>query len=311
MDHSTSPDAAPEADLDKSIPEAIEQKFEVRDLTDLLPPKIAGLIDQLPKAFIDLTEQTYEKETDYKPTQVDEQLRYAFWQEYERILERRQRRMVMANVYSRIVHNRTFYDIIENPRRLAYFIIPPIRYSIRMEQNLSLAMERVREILELPITRQICRCEINCRCPGANKRTPNQKKRCRCRIKCKCSAKIDAKLAQVILNAAQMVDLRVKGAGVKKIDQRILQANINVGDPNAPNKTQPELNNLADLDRQIAELERESKAQALPPGRVYCVTPLEQQPAPALETVTVIHEYTDEAGQARTVTSESRITEEN
>lgn len=119
--------------------------------------------------------------------QTANMLRLAFWQEYQASLDG-DRAMVMERVYGGLVTVGTFYNsYLPRPEFVAWLLCRPTAYETALEEALEFGVTRLREVLELPIL-------VN--------------------------GKVDVKTAAVVLKAYQMVEMRLKGGYVQKIEQK-------------------------------------------------------------------------------------------
>jgi hypothetical protein len=99
-----------------------------------------------------------EDEVSLKPNprmhKKDEEIRYAFWNEYLASL-REKRRMQVIKIHHGIMSCRGFYMLIDNPRRTAYMLTPPRKWETTMDVTLDKGLDRIIEIMELPIKKTI------------------------------------------------------------------------------------------------------------------------------------------------------------
>lgn len=136
--------------------------------------------------------------TKHKITPTLNQLRLSFWLEYERCRAQMVPRMCMTNVFCAIVPEETFYQkILRDYRSVAWIITPPVSYTVRLEEMLHLGYERIREMLEAPLF---------------DERT----------------GKLDTAAAKLVLQATMMIDMRLKGGIVQKLEHKNISLNVNM-----------------------------------------------------------------------------------
>ena len=82
-----------------------------------------------------LSMSDYELEKHVEPSQVDNDLRQAFWDEYTAAIDTDSVMRVTA-IYSRVCTKEFFHKISQSPDRLAYILRPPREYTLRMKSNL-------------------------------------------------------------------------------------------------------------------------------------------------------------------------------
>lgn len=83
------------------------------------------------------------------PTAAEKELRYKFWSEFNRVMdEPRSTPMQFAFVIGRSISKEQFYRAIVNPHFMAYIILPPESYQMKVELALDISMNRVLEYLE-------------------------------------------------------------------------------------------------------------------------------------------------------------------
>lgn len=184
----------------KPDPEGGFQEIPLLDESD--PLSVASLVSPLirkwikiipPKAF---TMYEHELRLKAKITEVEEQLRLSFWDEYAFAQDSRSF-MNMNRVYSRICTKMHFYEsVVREPYRLAYILTPPRNYVYRMREMLELAHRRMREVLDLPILDK--------------KKNPN------------------VKLISEMVKITVLLENRVMGAVKQKVEVESKSVNVNV-----------------------------------------------------------------------------------
>jgi len=143
----------------------------------------------IPPNLLSMSDNELEKHVD--PSQVDNDLRQAFWDEYTVAIDT-DSLMRVTSIYSRVCTKEFFNRITQNPDRLAYMLRPPREYTLRMRSLLDVGLRRIEEFLNLPI-----------------KKTTMFKGR---EIEV-----IDTGLVREIVKITALLDNRVKGAVTQKL----------------------------------------------------------------------------------------------
>lgn len=142
--------------------------------------------------LLEMTERKLEKLVEPDPT--DCRLRLRFWDEYARAQDRGKR--LFLEEICRGVCSTDYFDkhISKNLQKIAWIILPPANYVTTMEELLYKGLDRIREVLDLPLKDQA-------------------------------TGRVDTKLIGEMVKIVQMLDQRVKGAIIQKvaIQQRIDQ----------------------------------------------------------------------------------------
>lgn len=179
-----------------------------------------------------------------KPTVNNNRLRISFWKEYD-AAQAENRDIVEVNIYRGICTLEKYQSSVKSNKLAAWILTPPANYVVAMEESLSQGIEKMREILEMPLYYT----EFKKNEHGEIERltTPN------------------TKVADLIIKTVNMLDLRVKGALVKQIEQKITQTststNLNVNAP-TPADVTVEVDANA-LQEEIEKLEKSFKTPGL------------------------------------------------
>lgn len=157
----------------------------------MVPPKFAERLLALPdelKVCEEGTIRSVMRKVGCKLTPLDTQLRLAFWLEYERCVQRQEKKINLCNVYAGICVEEYFYQhYLSNQYRLAFMLCPPQSYSVKMQEMMELGLARLREIMTMDMI--------------------DEK-----------TGKVDTRIAKLVMQAAVLVDLRVKGAVAQRIE---------------------------------------------------------------------------------------------
>lgn len=167
-----------------------------RSLVNLVPRTVAAHLEQAQASrpdLFNLDEKALKRAVSPSPT--DNRLRLAFWMEYDRA-QSTQKSMNITQVYSGICSRQYFEDkYLKTPERVSWLACQPHAYSLIMEEALAYGIERLREILDLPMISS--------------------------------SGKVDTRAAELILKTVALLDQRVKGAVVQRAEVRSLNVNMN------------------------------------------------------------------------------------
>lgn len=202
---------------------------------NVAPVEFAKMLDYEEVWQLLVKNSEYELQKKVKPSAEQNRLRMAFWREYERAIQVKDK-MDPENIYRGIMPKENFYRIVKKePRVVAWILKQPTNYVNQMEEALNFSMHRVREILEMPLYKNEKR--IIAKPDGTSKemmkRVPN------------------VPMAKLMLDVMKMLDQRVKGAIVQRVKQEVktesksFTANLDIGS---------ETKSLADIDAEIKKL---------------------------------------------------------
>lgn len=199
-----------------------------RSVVSLVPPVVAERISQVPKDYLVMDERSLKEElirSGKRPSPMDNRARIAFWIEYNNA-QNNGRSMFMTNVYGGVCSREHFYNaLLTDKQRTAWLVCPPTQYLIAMEEMLSFGMDRVRdEILTLPVVNK--------------KGEPNPR------------------MAQVILDAVKMIDQRIKGAVIQRVETKNLHVHAGKSQMDKGSTT---VQGMSELDKKLDELEKRAR----------------------------------------------------
>lgn len=199
-------------------------------------------------SYIGMDELFIRKEA--KPSDRDERIRLSFWDAYH-IATVEQRRMIITQfINSHTISIEQFIrDYLRRPTvKLAYIITPPRKYGTSMRVLLDKGIRRIEEIMDLPIMK-----------PDG---TPN------------------TSLIVQLIKTFQMIDMRVKGAIVQKmqIQQQNLNINADASDMQAASIDNQLLQNLSSMTMaDLENLERKMVRLGKMEKQLTSDLPLEEQ----------------------------------
>lgn len=218
----------------------IAQIEEPRSFLNLLPEGMKQNVLSIPQELIGKDEEELidilKEQYRYVPTASVEAMRNNFWMEHDRVVTTRNEIMNQSNIYLGVVSRVQFHEIVNTaPHVMAYIITRPPEYETVMRGLLNLSTRKIRDVLNLPLKKA----------DGSVQ---------------------DAKIIELVLKAAAMVDLRAKGGYVQRSETKNLtlmkQENSYTNVFTAASSNKPtDLTALAgDIDAKIAALEKEMAA---------------------------------------------------
>jgi len=162
-------------------------------VVNLLPKKIADAMELIRPNL--LSNSLAGAERSKEIGEIESLLRLAFWDEYFVACDRGGK-MIMERVYSRVCSKEYFYKyVVPNQTKLAYILHPPKEYTLKMRELLEMGHERIREILQLPLRQ---------------------------------GNRVDAKLISEIVKIVTLLENRVRGAVVHRVELNQKSLNVNV-----------------------------------------------------------------------------------
>lgn len=189
-------------------------------LLELCPPAVKEAIEKLPIRFYKYSEMQLRKAAN--PSAEIARLRMSFWDEYLRASDERRAMNVRAITRGVCSHNYFYEVVLANENWVGYITTPPADYQLAIREMLELSWDRIREVLLLPITEKIPLKKTVVNDEGKSETVYE------------IIEKPNTKLIGEIRQITNMLDLRVKGAIMQKmqIEQRNLNINANADDPN-------------------------------------------------------------------------------
>ena len=174
----------------------LSQLEDPRSFVNLLPPEVREAVLTLPEDLVDKDEdhllKLLQDKYNYQPTASAEALRTNFWMELDRVAATRNEVMNQGNVYLGICSRAYFHKVLHDyPAVLAYILCRPPEYEAVMRGMLSLSSRRIRDVLNIPLTKA----------DGSLQ---------------------DPKIIELVLKAAAMVDLRAKGGYLQRSETKNL-----------------------------------------------------------------------------------------
>jgi len=152
---------------------------------------------EVPQEYLNIDEEELLKLLEvnhgYKPTAVIETIRNNFWMEHDRVAATRNEIINLSNIWLGVMTREYFYRIAggEATHVLAYILCRPPEYEAVMKGLLNLSTRKIRDVLNIPLQRA----------DGSIQ---------------------DAKIIELVLKAAAMVDLRARGGYLQRSETKNL-----------------------------------------------------------------------------------------
>jgi hypothetical protein len=171
---------------------------------------------------------------DAHPTYIDNMIRLHFWREYDINSEKGFTQIRPVTVFAGVMDEYLFNLCMDTPAKVAWMLCPIIAYDTRLKEALAFSTEQMREILEMP--------SIDGK------------------------GKLNTALISLKMRIHNMLDVKINGLAVQRIEQK----NLNVNVPGS-GLTPPDLlmkDDMAYLRKKLRELElyEEKAAKGLIPG---------------------------------------------
>jgi hypothetical protein len=227
----------------------VKQLEQEDSLINYLPEDIKQRALEIPEPLVNQSEEdlldVLKRQFSYEPSPTHEALRHNFWMEFERAYtSKKDTLMTMTNVYLGVC-SRQYFDRIskEMPHVLAYILTRSPEYDAIQAGMLSLATRRVRDILQIPLRKA----------DGTYQ---------------------DAKILELVLKAAAMVDLRNKGGYINRsetknmtmIEQNTKHTYAGVFTAASGDGSKTAASLAEDIKLQLAALEKEAGETPEPPS---------------------------------------------
>jgi hypothetical protein len=189
-----------------------------RSVISLVSPKFQEAILNIPEEYFGIDATEYEKTIGAGDTltQTDKRLRMAFWLEYDRA-QARGIGMEMKRVLGGACSEDYFYRVLRNPKKVAYILIQPVSYELACKDLLDRSVMLLGQILD-----QITH-----------------------------SSKPDPKMYDVAIKIYNILDTRVNGAVVQRVEQKNLNVNVDA-------QKGPDSLSLDEVKKRLQELEKQN-----------------------------------------------------
>lgn len=199
-------------------------KENKQSIINMLPPDMAKLMEEEYARFL-LGIPPESRKRKIKPCSMMNRVRISFWKEYEMSMVEA-RALQMQNVYGPLMDGVLFSHMMRDVESLCWMLTPPTNYVLGMEEALNFGLERLREILEMPLYERVEHKNKDGR--KYNRDKPN------------------VKVAELMIKVVSMLDTRVKGAVVKTVVQNV---------SNTQNNTLNQMGHLPHVSREFLPLD--------------------------------------------------------
>lgn len=132
------------------IKDDLEPADQSVDLYSLLPNAVKDAINSVPEELLNLPEKQFCKI--YEPNSNDRYIRMNLWNEYTRAT-RSGTKMISARIFHNVMTAGAFNaKFLANPHRVAFMLIPPHQYTLRMQNLLDRSLSKLEDILDMELT---------------------------------------------------------------------------------------------------------------------------------------------------------------
>lgn len=128
-----------------------------------------------------------------RPSDTDDKMRLLFWKEYNRAQDRG-KRMLMGNIYSPVMTHENFRLFLGSDKRVAWMLKPPEEYMISLEAALNRGKDTISKLMSMDLFDS--------------------------------KGKIKRVEASIFLKAYELLDNRVKGSVVQRIEQKTASVHV-------------------------------------------------------------------------------------
>lgn len=159
-------------------------------------PKLRNAILELKEKHPELLakdEKTMKQDHREMITLITQRIRIALWQEFELAVSNN-RSMRIKQIWAGICTEESFQRLVDNPVRLAFILLAPTDYIVTLKEAHEAGLEKLREVFSAKILDD--------------------------------NGNLNVKAADVVIKAFALIDARLKGAVVQRVDQRVLTANV-------------------------------------------------------------------------------------
>ena len=143
--------------------------------------------------YLERDETYFRKEHKDVITLTTLRMRIALWQEYEMAFLNN-RNIRISQVYAGICNEKAFYRMINNPARLGFVLTAPTDYTVTVKEAHEAGLDKLREIFTAKVVDE--------------------------------EGYLNPKAAEIVIKAFALIDARLKGAIVQRVDQRVLTASV-------------------------------------------------------------------------------------
>jgi len=231
--------------VDKRVEIEFFNKDNKKSVYNLLPAKWVKILNRV-GIRDEIEKEEWEIKKNLQITPTLNRIRYSFWNEYYRAVDTN-KNMVNKNIFAGICSVEAYTRILRNNAYIAWILCPPADTVIALKETLNYGLDRIREILDLPLYK------IESVRVGKDDFEDREV--------------VDEKVANLMLKAVAMVDLRLHGSyvQVQKIEQKTINVNRNITSVENSYAAPQELDNIdSKLEQLRAEVKREVKKLEAP-----------------------------------------------
>lgn len=191
-----------------------DPKNYMSNIYDLLTPALKAWAEKIPLSIFEMSQKDIEEAAD--PSVLQRQLKMSFWTNYEQAVSRGYKEINISQIVSAHCSRQYFYkEIVEKPIMFAWLLTSPINYDLLAQEALSFGIDRIRkEILTAPMF-------------DAN-------------------GKYNPAIGSMIFQAVKLLDSRVKGSPLQRIEQKHLSHTVH---------ERVDGLTVAELDREIRDIQ--------------------------------------------------------
>lgn len=129
---------------------SVYDKGNPRSVYNLLTDGMKEALEKVPHHYRLMDEKT--ARTKFRPSPAMNQLRAAFWLEYNRAQTLQKEQLDPVNIYAGVMTRDYFFNVaMKSKEMVAWMLLPPRAYHAMLNEAWSASMDRLREILEAPL----------------------------------------------------------------------------------------------------------------------------------------------------------------
>lgn len=249
---------SPKNDTPMITPTSLRDKDDETSLLHYLTPEMQAAIHRIPDDIFNLSEKELHKRME--PDALLCRLRLSFWDEYQRIMVQGGAIDMTQVCHGNCTREYFYKKILLDPLQLMWIITPPQDYYLSMREMLDQGLQQLRKIIMQPF---VVDKVVKVKDADGN-------------LHDKIVQIVDTRVMAEIRAAVTMVDQRVKGAIVQRM--QVTQKNLNMNLEGAPALHAAgfggdmDLDQLEALDKKLQQIkQRVSSAEALPPSQEVIV----------------------------------------
>lgn len=212
---------------------SIDDEENPRSLVNLAKkvPCVSAAIERIKEQnyeYLTWTESDFMKGKQKKFSVLEQRIRFGLWAEYDACKRSENGRLMQpAQILAGLCTRPMFERLMRDNLIAAFILCPPANYNVVVKEALNRGLERIREIVDAPVLDN--------------------------------EGYLIPRAADAVIKAVQMLDTRVKGAVIQKVDQRSINYNMNK-EMDARLPVQGQLpQSMEDLDKLLLEAQTKLK----------------------------------------------------